>query len=159
MSGLFSHLYRTDRKVTYSVNERAQVSPANARSKRSAIAEHAVNTGHTINWSSTQIKAVMLPFWQRCILETWCMRSQPHPLNREEGILPHVYDTLIRGDTPHMHGASMAQNWLLGHVLTVFFSDKWYNNSDTADTYKHMNEKPCCVIEMFGVINKFLENI
>ena len=110
MSGLFSHLYRTDRKVAYSVNERAQVSPANARPERSAIAEHAVNTGHTINWSSTQIKAVVPPFWQRCILETWYMRSQPHPLNWEEGILPHVYDTLIRGGTPHMHGASMAQN-------------------------------------------------
>ena len=23
------------------------------------------------------------------------MRSQPHPLNREEGILPHVYDCCI----------------------------------------------------------------
>ena len=32
---------------------------------------------------------------QRCTLETWHMRSQPHPFNREEGILPHVYDALI----------------------------------------------------------------
>ena len=121
MSGLFSHLCRTDRKVTCSANERAQISPDKcSRPERSAIAEHAINTGHTTDWSNTQIKAVMPPFWQRCILETWYMRSQPHPLNREEGILPHVYDALIiRGDTPHMHGASMAQNWLLGHVLTV----------------------------------------
>ena len=28
------------------------------------------------------------------------MRSQPHPLNREEGILPHVYDALICPNTP-----------------------------------------------------------
>ena len=62
----------------------------NARPERSAIAEHAVNTGHTIDWSNTQIKAVMSPFWQRCTLETWYMRSQPHPFNWEQGILPHV---------------------------------------------------------------------
>ena len=47
------------------------------------------------------------------------MRSQPHPLNWEEDILHHVYDTLIRDVTPHMHRASTAQNWLLGHMLTV----------------------------------------
>ena len=84
----------------------------NAHPERSAIAEHAANTGHTIDWSNTQIKAVMPPFWQRCTLETWYiyMRSQPHPLNQEEGILPHVCDTLIRDDTPHTHGASTAQN-------------------------------------------------
>jgi len=28
------------------------------------------------------------------------MRSQPHPLNREEGILPHAHDALIRPNTP-----------------------------------------------------------
>ena len=28
--------------------------------------------------------------------------------DREEGILPHVYDTLIRNDTPHVDGALMA---------------------------------------------------
>ena len=28
------------------------------------------------------------------------------------------------------------------HTTVVFFSGKWYNNSDIADTYKHINEKP-----------------
>ncbi len=47
-------------------------------------------------------------FWQRCTLETWHMRSQPHPLNREEGILPHVYDALV-DNTPRVHGLSLSR--------------------------------------------------
>lgn len=72
----------------------------NAHPDRSAVAEHAMDTGHSIDWKNTQVKAVMPYFWQRCTLETWHMRSQPHPLNREEGILPHVYDSLIGPNTP-----------------------------------------------------------
>ena len=36
----------------------------------------------------------------------------------QEGVLPRVYDTLIRDDIPHMHGASTAQNsnCLPGHM-------------------------------------------
>ena len=60
----------------------------------------AMDTGHTIDWKNTQVKADMPYFWQRCTLETRHMRSQPHPLNREEGILPHMYDALIRPNTP-----------------------------------------------------------
>jgi len=61
------------------------------------------DTGHTIDWKNTQVKAVMPYFWQRCTLETWHMRSQPHPLNQEEGILSHVYDALIRPNTLPLH--------------------------------------------------------
>ena len=43
------------------------------------------------------------------------LRSQPHPLNWEKSIiLPHVYDTLIKDDTPRVHEASMAQNLTSG---------------------------------------------
>jgi len=50
----------------------------NGHPDRSAVAEHAMNTGHTIGWNNTQIKAVRPLFWQRCTL-AWHMRSQPHP--------------------------------------------------------------------------------
>ncbi len=35
------------------------------------------------------------------------MRSQPHPLNQEEGILPHVYDALV-DNTAREHGPSLS---------------------------------------------------
>ena len=31
-----------------------------------------------------------------CALETWHIRQQPHSANRERGLLPQVYDVLIR---------------------------------------------------------------
>ncbi len=45
---------------------------------------------------------------QRCTLETWHMRSQAHPLNREEGILPHVYDALVH-NTARVHGPPISR--------------------------------------------------
>ena len=45
-------------------------------------------------------------------LGTWGV-SPMHPINREEGILSHVYDTLITENTPSMHRTSSLQNWFL----------------------------------------------
>ena len=63
-------------------------------------------------------------FWQRCTLETWHMRSQPHPLNQEEGILPHVYDALIFPNTPppcvHRTSSNMElTSGLLGYTFEL----------------------------------------
>ena len=66
-------------------------------------------------------EAVMPYFWQRCTLETWHMRSQPHPLNHKEGILPHVYDALIRPNTPppRVHRTSSNAELTSGRVPPV----------------------------------------
>ena len=64
----------------------------NGHPERSVVAENAMNTSyHQLEQHSN--KAFMPPFWQRCTPETWHWRSQSHPINREEGILFHVYDT------------------------------------------------------------------
>ncbi len=91
-----TYVGQTGRTLTQRLKEQMSAL-TNAHPDRSAVAEHAIDTGHAIDWSNTEVKAVSPLFWQRCTLETWHMRSQPHPLNREEGILPHVhvYDALV----------------------------------------------------------------
>ena len=69
MPGLCRHLCRTHREITQHKNRAALT---NAHPERSAVAENAIDTGHTINWRNTQVKA---------------------------GILPHVYDALIHENT------------------------------------------------------------
>ncbi len=63
------------------------------------------DTGHAIDCDEVQIKTCMSHFYKRVALETSYMRSQPHALNREEGILPAVYSMLISGSGPHVHGS------------------------------------------------------
>ena len=80
----------------------------NAYPERFACAEHAINTGHTIDWSNTQIKAIM-PVLEEVHLGV-AYEKPPHP------------PTLIRDGTPCVHEASTAQKiiiWLPCHVLTV----------------------------------------
>ena len=82
----------------------------NGHPEKSAIAEHAMDTGHTIDWDNAQIMALMPKFYQRITLETWYMRSQPHGLNREEGVLPSVYNTLISGSRECVHRTAGTSN-------------------------------------------------
>ena len=82
----------------------------NGHPEKSAIAEHAMDTEHTIDWDNAQIMALMPKFYQRITLETWYMRSQPHGLNREEGVLPSVYNTLISGSRECVHRTAGTSN-------------------------------------------------
>ena len=54
----------------------------NAHVDKFAVAEHTMGTGHKIDWH---------------------MRSQLHPLNPEEGILPHIYNihVVVTGNNRH----------------------------------------------------------
>ena len=61
----------------------------------SALAEHAMDTGHDIDWSDAQVIDASPLLQQRCTLESWHIRRQPQPLNRERGMLPTVYDQSI----------------------------------------------------------------
>ena len=47
----------------------------NSHPEKSTIAEHAMDTGHTINWDNAQIMALMPKLYQCITLETWYMRS------------------------------------------------------------------------------------
>ena len=68
-----------------------------------------------VGWDNAQIMTLMPKFYQRITqLETWYMRSQPHGLNQEEGVLPSVYNTLISGSRECVHRTAGTSNWLLG---------------------------------------------
>ena len=62
----------------------------------SALAEHALVYHHDITWNEAEVLDSNLRLNQRCALEAWHIRSQPHPMNRESGLLPQVYNLLIQ---------------------------------------------------------------
>ena len=62
----------------------------------SAVAEHAADTGHAINWGEANV-VDSHPHWkQQCILESWHIQQQAHTINKEQGQLPQAYHQLIR---------------------------------------------------------------
>ena len=67
---------------------------------QSALAEHAADRGHAIDWRSAEVVDSHQQFHQRCLLESWHIRSQDTTLNREEGNLPPVYNQLIPRASP-----------------------------------------------------------
>ena len=46
-------------------------------SLNSALAEHAINHNHVINWSGAKVLEGYDQLWQRCSLEAWHIRAQP----------------------------------------------------------------------------------
>ena len=61
----------------------------------SALAEHTCQTGHTIDWSQTEILGTNQNTSRRCLLESWMIQKEPHTLNRELGTLPTTYKQLF----------------------------------------------------------------
>ena len=61
----------------------------------SAVAQHAVDEGHEIDWSSAIVIDGHPNFHRRCALEAWHIRSQDTLMNRDAGPLPQVYNPLI----------------------------------------------------------------
>ena len=62
----------------------------------SAIAEHAWQEQHNINWPVATILDSNQYLHSRLILESWHIHQQPDPMNRERGSLPPIYCSLIR---------------------------------------------------------------
>ena len=62
----------------------------------SAIAEHAWQEQHNINWPAATILDSNQYLHSRLILESWHIHQQPDPMNRERGSLPPIYCSLIR---------------------------------------------------------------
>ena len=61
----------------------------------SALAQHAWENHHHIDWTSTCILGTESHYRSRLSREAICIRRQPSPLNRDRGTLPDVYDHLI----------------------------------------------------------------
>ena len=63
----------------------------------SALAEHAINHHHDIAWEVVDADPHM---YLRQTLEAWHIHQEPNPMNRDRGLLPPVYDSLIRTHPP-----------------------------------------------------------
>ena len=61
----------------------------------SAIAEHALNTNHDMDWANALVVDSHPRLHPRCALEAWHIRSQKHPMNRQQGLLSQTYNSLI----------------------------------------------------------------
>ena len=68
----------------------------NGHLAQSAVAEHAAQESHDIDWEGATVMDVQQQYHRRCLLESWHIRSALKTMNREEGNLPPVYDLLIR---------------------------------------------------------------
>ena len=65
-------------------------------SSTSALAEHAMITGHIIDWHNARVLDSCQQLNQSLILECWYIHEQLAPLNRERGPLPPVYQALVK---------------------------------------------------------------
>ena len=67
---------------------------------QSAVAEHAAEQSHVINWNEAKVMACHPHYCQRCALEAWHIRTEAQTMNRDAGPLPSVYDPLIHQSHP-----------------------------------------------------------
>ena len=67
--------------------------------KVAAVAEHAMEEMHVINWEEAQVVDSHPHYTQRCTLEAWHIRSERNNLNRDVGPLPSTYNPLIYSST------------------------------------------------------------
>ena len=86
-----TYVGQTDRTMTHRLKEHRQAL-SNGSPSASAVADHANDSGHAIAWDYA---SVIDSSSQCSALEAWHMRSQPHPLDREHGMLLPVYDRLV----------------------------------------------------------------
>ena len=63
---------------------------------QSAVAEHAVDHVHEIDWNEAEVVDSHPYYRQRCALEAWHIRTEHQTMNRDEGPLPSEYNPLIR---------------------------------------------------------------
>ena len=61
----------------------------------SAIAEHAWNEDHHVDWDAAKVINTETNLHRRLILESWHIHKQSCPLNREQGALPSDYTPLL----------------------------------------------------------------
>ncbi len=61
----------------------------------SAVAEHAVKSNHVIDWNNAKVIDSHSNLYQRCYLESWQIKKRNSSMNRDEGLLPTVYNCLI----------------------------------------------------------------
>ena len=70
----------------------------NAYPQNSTVPEHAMDTGHSIDWTNVNIVANAVQFHHKVDLLMWRMHKLHHGTNQEEGVLLSAHCTLIAND-------------------------------------------------------------
>ena len=86
----------SDLSDTGSSAQRAQESTyTSANLAQSAIAEHAAQESHVIDWKEAKVVDTHPRYYQRSVLESWRIRSETTTMNRDDGNLPQAYNSLL----------------------------------------------------------------
>ncbi len=89
-----SYIGQTGRTITHRLKEHKQAltSPYHF----SAVAEHAMKESHVIDWKSGKVIDICHQLYPRCYLESWYIKTKGSKINRDEGLLPQVYGSLVK---------------------------------------------------------------
>ena len=67
----------------------------NGDTNSSAVAEHAWQNLHHVDWEAAEVIDSSSDWYPRCLLESWHIHWEPDPMNRESGPLPQIYCALL----------------------------------------------------------------
>ena len=81
-----AYVGQTGRSLSHRAKEHLRAC-RNGDTELSAVAEHAWSSGHAVAWDDMAVLDRSSRLHERCTLEAWHIRSQPHPINRERGRL------------------------------------------------------------------------
>ena len=103
LCGVLKHVHTSARLgvASSSVSEHYRTLK-NGDIQASALAEHVFKTGHAVDLSLSEVLDHHQHTTTRCMLESWYIQQNEAVLNREWGILPKVYATLLDWCT-HIH--------------------------------------------------------
>ena len=90
-----SYVGQTGRTLQHRVKEHQRALTSYTPYTTSAVAEHSMKTGHNIEWESAKVLEVSDQYFQRTYLEAWNIRLHSQTMNRDDGILPQTYNSLI----------------------------------------------------------------
>ena len=95
--GSCHHTYigQTGRTLHHRVKEHKRSLLSDTTYFTSAVAEHAIKNHHVIDWNTAKVIDSHNNIYQRCYLESWHIRKKKSSMNRDEGLLPPIYNSLI----------------------------------------------------------------
>ena len=92
-----SYIGQTGRTLEHRLKEHQRsLSTTELVYNTSAVAVHALKTGHCIDWNNAKVIDSSRDLYPRCYLESWHIKSRGSSLNRDEGLLPPAYDSLAQ---------------------------------------------------------------
>ena len=66
----------------------------NGDQNSSALAEHAWQQQHHVDWAAAEVLESTRNWYPRCMIESWHIHREANSMNRERGPLPHIYCSL-----------------------------------------------------------------